>query len=110
MDTTFNHGSSFTRSCVKSNSYSLLDYIFISRSLQERVSDCSILYDGENPSDHNPVQINLEVVPQHPGDGGQATGNNPGKVKWSARKDDDLSNYESAMSEMLDTIQVAYET
>ena len=37
MDTTFNHGSSFTRSCIKSGSYSLLDYIFISRSLRERV-------------------------------------------------------------------------
>ena len=106
MDDNFSYGSSFTRSCMKTGSYSLLDYIFFSSSLRERVSGCQILYAGENPSDHNPVQLKLEVVPQHAGDSGKSTNNQTGKINWSLLNDDDLCTYESVMSDLLDTIQV----
>ena len=105
-DPNFIPGSSYTRSCITSGSFSLLDYIFFSRSLLERVSDSKILYDGENPSDHIPVQLKLEVVPHHACEGGKPNGPASGKIIWSALNDDDLGTYENLMSELLDTIQV----
>ena len=108
MDESFDNSSSFTRSCMKSGTYSLLDYVLFSKSLRERVSDCSIIYDGENPSDHVPVQIKLEVVPQHAG--GKPTEPKSGKINWSSLKEDDLCKYESVMDELLDSLQVPHFT
>ena len=72
LDPFFNPESSFTRHCIKSGSHSLLDYIFISNSLRDRVNGCTIRYDGTNPSDHFPVSIQLDVLSspketRHPG-------------------------------------------
>ena len=39
------------------------------------MSNCRILYDGANPSDHVPVQIQLDVVPQHTGESGKTNKN-----------------------------------
>ena len=63
LDENFLVHNSYTRSCEKNNSYSLLDYIFISRSMRGNVKNCQILYDGGNPSDHFPVEMEIEVVP-----------------------------------------------
>ena len=63
LDETFDPSNSYTRCCEKSGTYSLLDFIFFSKSLRARVKNCSILYDGANPSDHFPVQMDLEVFP-----------------------------------------------
>ena len=63
LDDDFLVHNSYTRSCEKSNSYSLLDYIFISRSMRGIVKKCRIFYDGGNPSDHFPVEMEIEVVP-----------------------------------------------
>ena len=104
-DTSFDAGSSFTRCCTTSKSYSLLDYIFFSRSLWGRVSDCAIVQDGENPSDHVPVQIRLDLVPQRTGESG-SSGHFPGKVDWSALTSDDLHTYENTMEELLDSIHI----
>ena len=63
LDPSFNHGSSYTRSCIKSGTFSLLDYIFISSALRDRVKGCRIQYDGRNPSDHFPISMQIDVVP-----------------------------------------------
>ena len=105
-DTSFCKDGSFTRCCLKSGTYSLLDYVFFSRSLRDRVSECEILYDGSNPSDHFPVQIKLDVVvPLHPGDIGKIP-NDPGKIIWSSLTDAELANYENVMADLLDKLQV----
>ena len=109
LDASFNHGSSFTRCCLKGGTFSLLDYIFFSRSLRDRVSDCAIIYDGANPSDHFPVQLKLEVEPQHPGNTASSFDSHPGKINWSALDEDDLSTYRDAMDALLSGIQVPVE-
>ena len=106
MDGSFDQANSFTRCCLKSGSYSLLDFILFSRSLRERVSNCRILYDGANPSDHFPVQIQLEVVPQHTGESGQTTLNKSGKIDWSSLTDEELFVYRDVMDTALDNLQV----
>ena len=108
LDPTFCRNNSYTRCCEKNNSYSLLDYIFFSRPLQDRVKNCRIHYDGGNPSDHFPVHLELEVVPQCAGDS-NASDTQAGKytsVNWSTVQSDDLLMYEAVMEELLDSLQV----
>ena len=89
LDTSFSVDNSFTRCCEKSNSYTLLDFIFVSRSMRDCVKSCRIHYDGGSPSDHFPVEMELEVVPQLTGvlsgsmsaRGSNARGSNA--VNWS---------------------------
>ena len=110
FDSTFNAGTSFTRYCLKGGSYSLLDFILISRSLRDRVKRCYIDYDGSNPSDHFPVTMQIDVVPLVSGDGSH-TGANNGmyRVPWSKIPREDLSKYRNAMEEMLDSVYVPTE-
>ena len=109
LDEDFCRDNSYTRCCESNNSYSLLDYVFISRTLRDRVKNCHIYYDGGNPSDHFPVHLELEVVPQCAGTG---TGNGSNlestysSINWSTVNKDDLLVYESVMEELLDSLQV----
>ena len=107
FDTSFNYGTSYTRSCPKGGTYSLLDYIFISSSLRSRVKRCGIHYDGRNPSDHFPISMQIDVVPMVTGDVrnfDSNTGN--GKIKWSSISKEDLLMYSNTMGEMLDSLMV----
>ena len=56
--------------------------------------------------DHFPVQLKLEVVPQHPGEFGSNAKNDPGKVIWSSLNENDLSRYKSVMNDLLDNVQI----
>ena len=84
LDPSFNPYSLYTRSCEKSETYSLLDFIFISSSLRDRVTRCGIDYDGRNPSDHFPVMMQLDIVPlvAHTGDDNRTVTKND-RVAWS---------------------------
>ena len=107
LDSSFTHGSSYTRSCLKSGTYSLLDYIFFSSSLRNRVKRCGIHYDGRNPSDHFPISMQIDVVPMVTGDIGNSNSNTgDGKVKWSSMSKEDLVMYSNTMGEMLDSLVV----
>ena len=107
LDPSFQHGQSYTRSCVKRNTFSLIDFIFVSSSLRNRVKACSIDYDGRNPSDHFPVEMQLEVVPLITGDVGQSVNVNAvSRVHWSSLKSEDIFVYEQAMEQLLDSVQV----
>ena len=106
LDSNYSYGLSYTRSCAKRNSFSLLDYIFISRSLRDRVKNCHIDYDGRNPSDHVPVRMQIEVVPLITGDGSRCGDSLNNRVNWSLLKNEDISNYELTMEHLLDSIQV----
>ena len=107
LDPSFCRDKSYTRCCIKSGTYSILDYIFFSRSLRDRVKGCTIEYDGRNPSDHFPVSLQLDVEPQISGDVGQF-GNrlNGDRVVWDSIEPDDLTKYESTMEALLDSIQI----
>ena len=65
FDPSFSSHNSFTRCSENNGSYTLLDYIFVSRTLRDNVKSCRIHYDGGCPSDHFPVEMDLEVVPQY---------------------------------------------
>ena len=107
LDPSFNSDSSYTRCCMKSETYSLLDYIFISSSLRDRVKRCQIRYDGRNPSDHFPVSLQLDVVPMVTGDAVNTGSNlNNNRISWSKISCDELVKYEKAMEEMLDSLVI----
>ena len=107
LDSTFSADTSFTRCCIKGGTYSLLDFIFISCSLRDRVKRCYIDYDGSNPSDHFPLTMQIDIVPLVTGDSSH-TGSQKGKyrVPWSKIQREDLTKYKNAMEEMLDGIPV----
>ena len=51
----------FTRSDVKTSSYTLLDGILISKPLAFLVSNVRFIDDGDNVSDHHPVEIDMNI-------------------------------------------------
>ena len=105
LDPSFSSNTSYTRCCVKSGTYSILDYIFISRSLRDRVRACTISYDGRNPSDHVPVSMEIEVAPLSTGDGSHVDIKNS-RINWSSISHAQLVNYEQSMEFMLDSIHI----
>ena len=59
VDVNFNPDTAFTRYDRKTKSYSLIDGILISKDLKSKVSRISICHDGNNVSDHIPVELDL---------------------------------------------------
>ena len=57
--TGFDVNTSFTRSDVKTDSYTLIDGILISRNLVPFIKNVRISRHGDNVSDHNPVELDL---------------------------------------------------
>ena len=57
----FDFNNAFTRSDIKTNSYTLIDGILISNELQDIVGDVRILIHGENLSDHCSVEVDIKV-------------------------------------------------
>ena len=105
LDPSFDSVTSYTRYCLKSGTNSLLDYILISKPLRDRVRACSIEYDGRNPSDHIPVSMQLDIAPLLTGETGPVVAPSS-RINWSSLTSDVLSNYESAMDSLLDSLHV----
>ena len=59
--TLFDSSTSYTRFDLKLNSFSILDYVFISKDLVLYLRDVSILDQGIILSDHVPVKVNIDV-------------------------------------------------
>ena len=57
----FDHRHSYTRSDVKTNSFTLIDGILVSESLTDRISNVRISHCGENVSDHSPVELDIDL-------------------------------------------------
>ena len=57
----FDFASSYTRFDRKTNSYTLIDGILISDGLKSKVKGIRISHNGENVSDHVPVELDLEL-------------------------------------------------
>ena len=105
LDSSFSRSNSYTRYCHKSNSYSILDYIFISRTLRSRVRGCGIDFDGRNPSDNFPLSLQLDLVPVMSGDV-DCTSVPVTDVCWSKVCDGIADNYQKTMEILLDSIDV----
>ena len=70
------------------------------------VKNCRIFYDGGNPSDHFPVEMEIDIVPLASGDGEIPCNAHSNSVRWSRLDSSHLSEYEHIMESLLDSIQV----
>ena len=102
----FSDTDNFTRCDVKTNSYTLIDGILISKSLSNLVSNVRISHCGDNTSDHSPVEIDLviglgqyikpkQVLPEF--------------IPWSNLADEDLMLFQNTMERELDKIAVPHD-
>ena len=101
----FNMNVDFTRSDPKTNSFTLIDGILISKSLTSVVTDVRIIDSGENVSDHRPVEIVLDLslneVPAH-------TVKPEPYVNWTKLSSDSIELYRDKMLSKLDEIAVPF--
>ena len=99
----FDYSSSFTRSNLKLNSYSLLDYVFVSESLVPYVTSVNILDSVSNLSDHLPVAVDLslDIVTFKP-----ENVTLPMLIDWKSIDDETRSRYESVMDECLNNLNI----
>ena len=97
----FDIQTSFTRCDLKTNSFSLIDGVLVSRNLCDCISVVCISDYGDNLSDHRPIEFCLDVIlneiSQH-------------KVKpqpfihWNRLKSDEIIKFRQKMSNNLDAI------
>ena len=101
----FDPDSNFTRCDVKTNSYTLIDGILISDSLSDIIESVSIAHQGNNVSDHAPVdmtvKVQLELFPKQK------------KVEtefipWSSLTESELSLFRDTMEQKLREIHIPF--
>ena len=92
-----NRNNEYTRCNLKQNSYSLLDYIFISKNLVSHVNYVNIINDAMNTSDHLPVElsISVDITNSRPNN---AFTTLPSVVDWRKVTDDVQKKYENVMT------------
>ena len=97
--------SNYTRCDVKTNSYTLIDNIIISRSLSDIVCDASIAHYGNNVSDHNPVElvISVDIDTFH-----ESKKCYTEYIPWSSLTETELSIFRDTMENGLNAINVPY--
>ena len=103
----FNPDTEFTRSDVKTGSYTLIDGILLSQSLLNLVSNVRISEYGDNVSDHRPVElellISLSEIPSRPT-------TKPHTVNWSKLPEATIAHFRDTMTAQLDKIDVPFYT
>ena len=99
----FQAGSTYTR--YDSRSTSLLDYIFMSPFICDRVSNVSIGHFHDNHSDHLPVVMNLSLSLKM-GNNTEQNGSNSKSVLWSKLSPEKLDGYYVTMEQSLDFIEI----
>ena len=105
MMSSFDPCSYYTRSDPKTNSFTLIDGILLSKSLASIVVDVRISDFGDNVSDHRPVEIDLEVILT------ELTITPRGIkpfVNWSNLSSDSIDLFREKMRESLDAITVPF--
>ena len=102
----FDHTSHFTRCDYKTNSFTLIDGILMSKSLRQYVSNVRISDYGNNVSDHRPVELNLDILLEEIN---IETNNVFPTVNWSKLSDDWKQMYKQRMAEGLDAISILYD-
>ena len=95
----------FTRSDVKTSSYTLLDGILISKPLAFLVSNVRFIDDGDNVSDHHPVEIDMNI---------SLTVINPKAktaipvINWSKLSPETIDTFQNIMTHQLDEIVIPF--
>ena len=103
--TNFDPRTCYTRSNVKQKSFSLLDYIFISRNLIPHINDVTIMDTGDVLSDHIPIRLSLNVeltMKQN------VPSSLPSVVNWNGLNDTVRRNFENVMEQCLDSISIPH--
>ena len=99
----FDSQSAFTRFDIKRNSYTLIDGIFISRSLAHIVQSSSILNPHDNVSDHLPLEIVISI------DVEEFSYSKPRVteyIPWSKLSQADIDSFQSTMLQALNSVSV----
>ena len=103
--TSFDPDVEYTRFDTKNNSYTLIDGIFLSESLREKVSNVRISKYGDDLSDHLPVELEIELsVTEISIDKKKVVPSIP----WNRLTETDLDLFRRKMSEQLDSISVPF--
>jgi hypothetical protein len=106
LDPSFDRATQYTRFNHKMKSYTLIDNILISKSLQQRVGKVFIGHYGDNVSDHCPVEIDLSLTLK------ACTvekKRNNDLIHWSKLSTDNITTYENQMASLLDNIDVPFD-
>ena len=103
LDPTFDYTASYTRSDTKTNSFTLIDGILISKGLKSIASNIRISQCGDNVSDHSPVEIDLNVVIE---ESNQVKARLPQYVSWNKLTRDDKLRFRDKMTESLSAIDL----
>ena len=101
----FQSGTNFTRSDLKTNSFTLIDGILISDNLSHYVSNVRISDYGNNVSDHCPVELDLEAAL----DEIRLEKKFPKPtVNWAKLSPECIENFQKIMSQKLDEINLSF--
>ena len=102
----FNHKQEYTRFDVKRNSFfTLIDGIFLSKSLSNVVESSTILHPHDNVSDHLPLEININVEIC---EFSQEKSPISYYIPWSTLTDAELTVYQNTMSDALRRISIPF--
>ena len=108
---TFNSMSSFNPDCdytrfnLKQNSYSLLDYVFVSKNLTKFIDKVTIIDPGTNLSDHLPVHVAFSFDLTSSNAKPMST---PSLIDWRRIDESTRLHYEKTMENYLDQIRVPH--
>ena len=110
LDPNFNSQTAWSRTGRRTNgnSYTLLDYVIVSESLRNSVSNVAICHYPDNLSDHLPVTIDLELCVQICGRINSAY--RAPSINWSKIDNNTKQQYANIMEECLDSISVPFHT
>ena len=103
--TAFNSCTTYTRFNLKQNSYSLLDYVFVSKSLSNHISKVNIIDSGAILSDHFPVHLSLSIDLTF---SSEKRNFPPVTVNWRSLNESSRRNYELVMENNLDQIEIPH--
>ena len=102
-DPSFDSQTAFTRNDAKTNSYSLLDGILISKALKSKVSRFCIRHNANNVSDHSSVELDMELIIQA---ANPEKAKQPLYVNWKKLSTDQKTMFRDKMTEFLASIQL----
>ena len=103
--TSFQSDLTYTRCNVMQNSFSLLDYVFVSKDLVNYVDNVEIIDSGSNLSDHLPIRVSLSIdlSSQH-----VPVQSPPFVVDWRSVDETTRRNFECVMEDNLNRIHVPH--
>ena len=91
IDYTFESKITFSKSCI--------DHFLISRSFASNISECKVMHDGANLSDHDPIGLILDIPVSHCTE--SPTLQAKSSVQWAKASKDDIAAYQLSLDNIL---------